>query len=269
MKSQPTSTSFQESAALPLPPPAAAFAQSASARSTPTPPPSSKSTGHPSAITGTSETSQDGAATLISLQQAFLANLSALQGRGVELAMKDTYGQFCAEPLAKFAPSGACLKMCQDSCQTMLDGSLEEFSGTWPRSGMMLCGTVFQLPPLVRITRETDCGLLPTLVAQEGGSNKSPGPNAKIRPTITTMARRGLLPTLTARDWKNSIGSNVGRHTQTLVHQVYKISGIRGPLNPAWAEAFMGYPIGQTELNASETPSSRKSRKSSSKKSGN
>jgi hypothetical protein len=38
-----------------------------------------------------------------------------------------------------------------------------------------------------------------------------------------------------------------------------------GRLNPQWVEWLMGYPIGWTALNASETPSFRKSRKSSAK----
>lgn len=58
---------------------------------------------------------------------------------------------------------------------------------------------------------------------------------------------------MTARDWKNSIGSDEGRHTETLAHQAYKKSGIRGPLNPAFGEEFMGYRIGWTELSASVT----------------
>jgi len=38
---------------------------------------------------------------------------------------------------------------------------------------------------------------------------------------------------------------------------------VRGSLNPAWVEWLMGFPIGHTALEPSETPSSRKSRKSS------
>jgi hypothetical protein len=46
--------------------------------------------------------------------------------------------------------------------QLCLDGALSEFSETWPRSGLMRSGIAYQLPPLVRLTDETDCGLLPT-----------------------------------------------------------------------------------------------------------
>jgi hypothetical protein len=37
-----------------------------------------------------------------------------------------------------------------------------EFSETWPRSGTMRSGIAYQLPPLVRLTDETDSGLWPT-----------------------------------------------------------------------------------------------------------
>jgi hypothetical protein len=40
-----------------------------------------------------------------------------------------------------------------------------------------------------------------------------------------------------------------------------------GSLNPTWVEWLMGFPLGWTALDASETPSSRKSRRSSSKRS--
>jgi len=42
---------------------------------------------------------------------------------------------------------------------------------------------------------------------------------------------------------------------------------IGGSLNPTWVEWLMGFPLGWTALDASETPSSRKSRRSSSKRS--
>jgi hypothetical protein len=62
------------------------------------------------------------------------------------------------------------------------------------------------------------------------------------------------LPTPTRRDWKNSIGSGTGRHTETLAHWAYRISGIRGPLNPAFEEWMMGFPIGWTECEPSGMP---------------
>ena len=54
--------------------------------------------------------------------------------------------------------------------QLCLDGGLETFSETWPRSGMMRSGTAYRLPPLVRLTKGTASGLWPTLhgMGQDG-----------------------------------------------------------------------------------------------------
>lgn len=94
----------------------------------------------------------------------------------------------------------------------------------------------------------------------------------------------GYWPTPTAREWKNSIGSPTGRHTETLAHRAAmwptptandckpasstEVMGFRqsdrrttvirlraaatephqigGPLNPTWVEWLMGWPIGST-----------------------
>ena len=46
--------------------------------------------------------------------------------------------------------------------QTCLNGDLEEFSGTWPRSGMMRNGIAYQLPTLARPISGIGYGLWPT-----------------------------------------------------------------------------------------------------------
>ena len=100
------------------------------------------------------------------------------------------------------------------------------FSGRFPRSGMTRNGTLFQLRPLVRRT---------------GGSGS------------------GSLPTPTARDWRSGKASQAthDKNSRPLSEQ------IGGQLNPTWVEWLMGFPLGWTALDASETPSSRKSSKSS------
>lgn len=59
---------------------------------------------------------------------------------------------------ASFDPLSSLWKTSQRS----LVEDLETFSETWPRSGMMLGGTAFQLPPLAPLTAATGSGLLPT-----------------------------------------------------------------------------------------------------------
>lgn len=130
------------------------------------------------------------------------------------------------------------------------------FSETLPRSGSMRSGTLYLLPPLVRLIYATGAGsslliptptsslggngwgrgipspetaarrfeqgkrnlddwaaLLPTPTASDYGTNQggSSGRVGKVRPSLQTMARQGLIPTPTASD-ANSAGS---RNTPT------------------------------------------------------
>ena len=68
------------------------------------------------------------------------------------------YGESTPVLLAKYSPSSSSWR----TSQLCLDGDLEEFSETWPRSGMMRSGTVYRLPTLVRLTDETGSGFWPT-----------------------------------------------------------------------------------------------------------
>lgn len=123
----------------------------------------------------------------------------------------------------------------------------KEWLKNWPRSGMTVDGRLFQPPQLAPPTKGKDGSYLPTPTASEGGYNKSPGANSKLRPTLTTMARHNLWPTPCARDWKDNGKSpaELERNSTTLA----TIAG--GQLNPQWVEWLMGYKTGWTELSAS------------------
>lgn len=103
--------------------------------------------------------------------------------------------------------------------------------GRLMRSGMTRNGTVYRLPPLALLTKETGVGLLPTPRASE---------------------------------WKGCGPKGSKSHAHWLSH--FYLSAIvtdSGKLNPTFAERMMGFPDGWTGLSASEIPSSRKSPKSS------
>jgi hypothetical protein len=180
-----------------------------------------------------------------------------------------------------------------------LDGALAEFSETWPRSGLMRNGTAYQLPPLVRLTDETDCGLWRTPDASivtggaanaedrkrqghaiglhdqvntptmwptptiKGNHNKK-GLSAKSEDGLATAVK--MWPTPTSRDWKDG-SAQACRNVPSnglLGREVFRDgTSSGGSLNPAWVEFLMGLPTGWTALEPSVTPSSRKSRKSS------
>lgn len=130
------------------------------------------------------------------------------------------------------------------------------FSQTLPRSGMTRNGTLYQLPPLVRITFVTASGssrlLAPTVTAGDGKSSGSRNTaTSKAHPgvSLTDWARgdggRGrLLPTLQAQDFRNCADySDRSRgHSPQLRHLG------SGRLNPLFCETYMGFPRRWTDV---------------------
>jgi hypothetical protein len=130
--------------------------------------------------------------------------------------------------------------------QGSLLAGLDVFSETWPPSGTMRSGVCWVQTMLGLLTCENAFGfLLPTLTASEGGHNQS-NPNGKVRLTLSQLARKGMLPTLRASDASKG-GNPTGA---SVAHGDLRLGG---PLNPQWAEWFMGWPIGWTELKPLET----------------
>lgn len=130
--------------------------------------------------------------------------------------------------------------------QACLISGWEPFSETWPRSGMMRHGTVFQLPPLAPLTGATEFGLLPTARATDGekGSRTVEGAQrefargknldlpmvAKLWPTPHANCSTGA---------KQSPNKQGGENLQTAAG---------GALNPTWVEWLQGFPLGWTEV---------------------
>ena len=84
--------------------------------------------------------------------------------------------------------------------QCSLLGGWESFSETWPRWGLMRAGVLPARTMSAPLTNGTGYGSLPTPTASGGGSNKSASPNAAVRPTLDTMARKNLWPTIRSSD---------------------------------------------------------------------
>jgi hypothetical protein len=84
--------------------------------------------------------------------------------------------------------------------------------------------------------------LLPTPSASSYGTNQggAAGRVGKVRASLGTMARKGLLPTPTIKGNYNRAGASAkaGDGLATV---------IGGPLNPEFLEWLMGFPIGWTE----------------------
>lgn len=77
-----------------------------------------------------------------------------------------------------------------------------------------------------------------------------------------------LIPTPTATDYRGGCSTRFyqGGGYDGLLRSFLEVTplGRIGPMNPEWIEWLMGFPIGWTELSASETRSSRSSSISSS-----
>lgn len=99
--------------------------------------------------------------------EGFPASLTASQGNGKPAQTNGIYGENLPVSLAKLTPGGLWLKMYQDYSQVKMDGTLEEFSLTWPKSGMMQNGTVFRLRLLGQSSSAKECSLWPTPQASE------------------------------------------------------------------------------------------------------
>jgi DNA (cytosine-5)-methyltransferase 1 len=98
------------------------------------------------------------------------------------------------------------------------------------------------------------------------GNNNQKGMSEKSGDGLATFVRKFPTPTAPRpHDSENTVGRMLPGQKQQDLQQVVAKDG--GQLNPAWVEWLMGFPIGWTELNASEMPSSRKSRKQSAKRS--
>src|SRR5689334_434383 len=114
------------------------------------------------------------------------------------LASEADFGRSMRDSFASFDHATSSWRTSQ---HCLLEG-FQRYSETWPRSGMTLNGTACPLPTLAPLTDETESGLLPTPAATSYGTNQrgSAGRTGPIRPSLETMARRGLWPTPRSAD---------------------------------------------------------------------
>ena len=257
------------------------------ANASPTPEPYSESTGPTCPATTTCEHSRqtdwlETESASISYAEGSRVRTSALQAREPAWqANAPGYGASSPVLLVRYDLDSSSWKTSQ---HCLVEG-LETYSETWPRSGLMRNGTAYRLPPLVPLTGGTESGLLPTPEASntKAVALRSAGrsPRNFLVPIPTPRPCSGLRssganraeilravhrwPTPVARDYKGqgmSVARRATRPPDNLCSAV-KISDGSGALNPTWVEWLMGFPAEWTALDASATPSSRKSRKRS------
>lgn len=168
---------------------------------------------------------------------------------------------------AKSAQLGSLLK-------TSLRCEIEErtrFSVTWKRSATPGGRVWWVLSMSERRIKETGSGLLPTPRAEGKDAmgrdaSKSLLTAVRFWPTPNTVDAKGgtrkgngqrqlchvvRVPTPTARDWKSGSHATQGERGRIAGPNLAEWTG--GQLNPPWVEWLMGFPIGWTACDASET----------------
>ena len=228
-------------------------------------------------------TEDRGETLLTSYLAAFRAKTSAPQEREPELTAQDRgCGVIWRESLAKYDPDTSTWR----TPHSLLNEESIEFSGTWPRWGLMRDGVSYQQPSLAHHTKETGSGSWPTPLTQDSYERSAwkiiaqANEGGKARMTLTRKVKylEKMWSTPTARDWKDSGPSQGKRKSPSLGTQVHwptprtkgmcggsgawnqlnKITtpeevrqmgaGNGGQLNPTWVEWLMGWPLGWTDL---------------------
>lgn len=172
---------------------------------------------HQSGMMSRPSTGNPGLDQWILSQEAFLANHSVKQEKGWEKMIQKTCGLRPLASLAKSDQNGAYLKMSRPSLGLILD----KLSQTFPKSGIMYGGVVYQLPQLERLTKGKGSGLWLTPIT-----------------TDYNGATEHVIE-----------GVKKGKFHLTLARKVNLIENtITGKLNPVWVEWLMGWPMGVTKL---------------------
>ena len=189
---------------------------------------------------------------MTSFVEAFPASPSALQESDLPKKTSDGFGPSSHDAFAYYDPYSCSWKTCQGSflpeCQT--------YSETWPRAGMTRNGTAYRRPPLVPRNAVTESGLLPNNQMYPTPKSSPSGPDfARANrqrsggdDLATAVARMYPAPTVAcATGGQTSRGGD--RKDEPLLAGI-----VGGPLNPAFVEWLMGFPLGWTDLEDSGTP---------------
>ena len=145
-------------------------------------------------------------------------------GEGWKVNDQDCFTNL-SESFASADPVTSYWKTSQRCFQSKTEGIWAQFSGSFPKAGMMRSGKLYRHPQWVRHTCVKEFSLLPTPVASDHKSATS-------QSVSQAIIHRGKSPRL---------GEYVAAQTP-------------GQLNPEFVEWLMGFPIGYTELEDSETP---------------
>jgi hypothetical protein len=137
----------------------------------------------------------------------------------------------------------------------LFTSTLEPFLQTWPKSGTIVNGYLYQLPKSVRLTVENVSGYWRTPDTGEGGRSsllangidKRPDGNSIQVRLVDQVNNPRLWPTPRYRDYKGMSQRGLHKPEDALPNAVGP-----GPLNPRFVEWLMGWPSGWGRLDSLE-----------------
>lgn len=207
------------------------------------------------------------------------ASLTASPAVVEEPATRGGSGRKSRASSATFGPRSCSSKMCPGSGAP----ACESCWPTLPASGSMRSGICSSRPRRAPHIDDSACSLLPTPTATDfdnniGGGQGRIGP---VRLSLSSMARKGLLPTpLASQRYSGADRMGLpelarrGLLPTPTVCGDYNRAGssptsgdglatvMGGPLNPQFREWLMGFPVGWTDIVSRATPSSGSRRRS-------
>lgn len=198
-------------------------------------------------------TEQDGEALLMSYLAGFHAKTLALQGKEKESrALGQACGLSSLESFARYDLSTSTWKTPQLS---LLEDS-EEFSETWPRSGVMQNGVCWELQTLQPPMIDTEYGFLqkiPTPTTQDNVQIRGEG-GAKGKPTRGTTLGGYVhkFPTPTATEYGSNLGGGAGRVGKERLSLTSMARRNKWPTATATATAYKGWSKNHNRANTDD-----------------
>lgn len=191
-----------------------------------------------------------------SCQRAFPVSPTLLQEKVKAMVTSVTCGAKLQDASEKFNRVGSLVKIRPVCLPELISGTSNEYLPTLPRWGIACHGEYGALVTSERRTDATECLLLPTPTASESKGNGLT--NRKSFPQIHLYEYVALYPTPQATSWGCSEArAKLKRLQESGMISEYERkrmqSGNGGKLNPTWVEWLMGFPIGWSDLDASET----------------
>ena len=183
-------------------------------------------------VTNESFRERTGIKTLTLLSGGFPCQPHSTAGKRLASAdERDLWSEF-ARIIREIDPNGCWVKTFAGYCQVKMDGSLDEFCGTWPKWGIVSDGAATQPRGLEPYIDESGYSLLPTAHASDGDGF------LKINKTDVQTSI-----------WKYENSKNLGKspHSKKLIHYfVWQQKSLNQ--SAELYEMIMGFPKGWTDL---------------------